>query len=388
MNKYLLLNLLCWFALPSMAQITYTSISFPRGGNVLSISTAAPDTLLTVTPPNTAATAWDFSNLVAVNTVKDTIRLASEGADSAMFPTADVLQPLIGQLGIAYTDVTTTKIERLGGGLELLGLSFVAPYANTHITQIVPLTYGNIASDTYTLRYGENIDSVPFLRQIVDSLITNIPFNISPDSIRFAIEGEENRHVDAWGTCMMADTTYNVIRQKVVTEYSIKIEARAVVPFLGPLWINVTTFLPLPFPTRATVVRYDFLAEGVKQPIVTLNLDSAETIITSVTFLDTIINNQDSTINVHYIQDQIEASIYPNPAQQQIMIEIAGADMPVNGYNLLVVDMLGRVVLVENAIKNETHQVSVANIANGQYVMVLRDKSGEILKRQMIEILR
>lgn len=388
MNKYLLLNLLCWFALPSMAQITYTSASFPQSGDVLSISTAVADTLLTVTPPDTAATAWDFTTLIALNKADDTIRAASTGADFALFPTSDVLQPLIPQFGgIAYTDVTTTKIERIGGGLELLGFSFVAPYANKHITQIVPLTYGDMANDTYVLRYGEHIDSIPFLRQLLDSLVT-LPGGFSPDSIRFAIVGDEMRNVDAWGTCMMRDTTYEVIRQKVVTEYEIKIEVRFVVPFLGPVWFNATPYLQLPIPTKTTVVRYDFLAEGVKQPIVTLNLDSAETIITSVTFLDTIINNQDSTININYIQDQIEASIYPNPAQQQIMIEIAGGDMPVNGYNLLMVDMLGRVVLVENAIKNNTHQVSVANIANGQYVMVLRDKSGEILKRQMIEILR
>jgi len=62
--------------------------------------------------------------------------------------------------------------------------------------------------------------------------------------------------------------------------------------------------------------------------------------------------------------------------------------MPVDGYNLYIVDMLGRVALTESAIRNENHQVNISNVTNGHYVVVLRDKSGKILKRQQLEILR
>lgn len=384
MKKYFLLSLLSLLIYNnSKAQITYTSISFPQASDVLFISTAI-DTLLTVTAPSSLATAWDFSHFVAINTTTDTIQPASNGADYALFPTTEVIQPLFGQLGIAYVDVTSTKVERLGGGLELLGLSFVAPYANTHITQVVPLTYGTTLNDTYSLNYGEHIDSIPFLRQIIDSLV-NLPFGLKPDSIRFSIVGTETLNVDAWGTCRMSDTIYDVLRQKAINNYDLRIEARIVVPFLGAQWINVTTYLPLPFPTKATTVRYDFLAEGTKQPIVRLNLDSAETIITSIEFLDSFYYNP-PTIDVRYLESELAVRIYPNPAQNYVQIEMAAADIPVNGYNLLVVDMVGRVILTENAINNENHQVNTSTIAAGNYVVVLRDKTGKILKRSLLEI--
>lgn len=121
MKKYLLLNLLCLLIVgSSVGQITYTAISFPQAGDVLSISTAV-DSTLTVTAPSATATAWDFSQLTAINTNYDTIQPASSGADFAMFPNTDVLQPLVGQIGIAYTDVTATQVERVGEVLSCLG---------------------------------------------------------------------------------------------------------------------------------------------------------------------------------------------------------------------------------------------------------------------------
>lgn len=386
MKKYFLLNFLCFFLVESsFGQITYTSASFPQPNDVLYTSTTI-DSMLTITPPSATATAWDFSHFVALNTRIDTIRPASDGADFAMFPTTEVLEPLFGQVGIVYTDVTTTKIERIGGGLEVLGLSFVAPYANTHITQVVPLTYGNTMTDTYILRYGEHIDSIPFLRQILDSLVT-LPGGLKPDSIRFSMVGTEVLNVDAWGTCQMMDSIYDVLRQKATNNYELKIEARIVVPFLGAQWINVTTFLQLPFPTKATTVRYDFLAEGIKQPLVRLNRDSADLITVGIEFLvDTFL--KDSTIAVRYLENELDVQIFPNPAQEVIQVQMKANDVPANGYNLLVVDMLGRVVLNEQAIKSEHHQVKVATIPNGNYVLVLRDKTGQILKREQVEILR
>ena len=193
MKKYLLLSLLSWFTIgSSIGQITYTSISFPQAGDVLAISTAV-DSMLTITPPSATATAWDFSQLTAVTTNYDTIQAASSGAFYAQFPNSDILQPLLGQVGVSYTEVTATQIERIGGGFEILGISFINSFANTHITQTVPLTYNDMASDAYAFRFSEHIDSVPFLRQLIDSLVSGLPFGLSPDSIRIAIDGDEDR---------------------------------------------------------------------------------------------------------------------------------------------------------------------------------------------------
>lgn len=388
MKKYVLLNLFCLLTVgTSFGQITYTSISFPQAGDILSISTAI-DSGLVVTAPSATATAWDFSQLTAINTNNDTIKPASSGANFAMFPTTDVLQPLIGQIGTAYTDVTSTQVERIGGGFEIMGISFVNAYANTHITQIVPLTYNDMASDAYAFRFSQHIDSVPLLRQLLDSLVSGLPFNISPDSIRIAIDGDENRAVDAWGTCAMADSTYDVIRQKIVTAYSVKLEVSVVVPFVGNQWINVANFVQLPFPTSGTTVQYNFLAEGVKQPLVSLTLDSAETIVTNIEFLDTIINNPPSTIDVRYLEDAISAKIFPNPAQEHLTIQVAAADIPKSGYDLAIVDLLGRTVLTASNVNSENHVVNTSSIINGHYIVVLHDGAGRILQREKLKIQR
>lgn len=385
MKKYLLLSLLSWFIMGScMGQITYTSISFPQAGDILAVSTAV-DSTLTITPPSATATTWDFSQLTAVTTNYDTIQAASSGAFYAQFPDSDILQPLLGQVGVSYTDVTATQIERIGGGFEILGISFINAFANTHITQTVPLTYNDIASDAYAFRFSEHIDSVPFLRQLIDSLVSGLPFGLSPDSVRIAIDGDEDRVVDAWGTCAMADSTYAVLRQKVVTDFEVKFEV-SVNAFGSNIWVNVANFIQLPFPTSGTTVQYNFLSEGIKQPLVSITMDSSESRVNNIEYLDTTVNNPPNTIDVRYLQNEITAQIYPNPAQQNVQVQVARTDIPTNGYDLFVVDLLGRVVLSESNVQNETHTINVNRITNGHYIVVLRNQSGEILKRASLEI--
>lgn len=387
MKKYVLLSLLLGFiASSSIGQITYTSISFPQAGDVLAISTAE-DSTLTITPPSATATAWDFSQLTAITTNYDTIQAASTGGSYLLFPDSDILQPLLGQVGTTYTDVTATQIERIGGGFEIFGISFINAFANTHVTQIVPLTYNDMATDVYAFRFSEHIDSVPFLRQIIDSLATGLPFGLSPDSVRIAIDGDEDRIVDAWGTCAMADSTYDVLRQKVVTDFEVKFEVSVSVPFLGTQWINVANFVQLPFPSSGTTVQYNYLTEGVKQPLVSITMDSAETEVTNIEYMDdTTVNNPPNTIDVRYLQNEISAKIYPNPAQQNVQVQVASEDIPTNGYDLAVVDLLGRIVLSESNVQNEIHSLKVNRIPNGHYIVVLRNQKGEILKRAPLQI--
>lgn len=384
MKKYAILNLLCLLTIgTSFGQITYTSSSFPQVGDILSISTAI-DSGVVVTAPSATATTWDFSQLVALNTNKDTIQPASSGANFAMFPSTDILQPLIGQIGTAYTDVTSTQIERMGGGFEIMGISFVNAYTNTHVTQIVPLTYNDVASDTYASRFSQHIDSIPFLRQLLDSLVGGLPLNISPDSIRIAIDGDENRVVDAWGTCIMADSIYDVIRQKIVTNFTLKLEVSIMFPLGGSQWIDVSNFIQLPIPTSGTTVQYNFLAEGVKQPVVSLMLDSAETVITNIEFLDTIVNNPPT--GIRYLENTIRVKMFPNPAKEQVNIQVAATDIPEEGYNLSIIDLLGRTVLTTSNIHNENYTIHTTSIVNGQYIVVLYDNAGQLLQRKKLEI--
>ena len=366
--------LTCLFTLSSLslwAQITYTANSFPSAGQVLHIATAI-DSTLAVTPASSTATAWDFTTLQSINNRKDTIQAASTGASFALFPTSDILSPLLGGgFGVAYADVTTTQLVNIGGGVELFGLSIAAPYVNTHVRQVVPLTYGDNATDQYILSVSRHVDSIPLLRQLLDSLTSGSPVPINPDSIRLRLTGDEDRAVDAWGTCQLPDSTiYDVIRQKVVTDFEVRIEIGSQVPIFGFRWVDLTTIVPLPFPTQGRLVRYDFLAEGIPQPVVQLTLDSSEANIINIEYLDSTNNNP---IQVRQVQNQalLPMAVYPNPAQTQLTVEVPLQALTQPEATLTLTNALGQVVWQRPAQGQMVQTIGVAALPRGMYTLAL-----------------
>lgn len=364
----------------TQAQITYTGNSFPVAGDVL-VTATSDDSTVMVTPASATATAWDFSQLVATSTRRDTVLAASDGANFADFPTTDIILPVIGNLGVAYTEVSTTAITTIGGGVEIFGLSFINPYTNTQVRQTAPLTYNSADNDDYAFRFTEHVDSVPFLRQLLDSLAGSL--QVSPDSIRLTLDGTDDRLVDAWGTCALADSTYDVLRQKVTSTYVLGIEVNVDLGFLGRQWIDLTTIITFPFPTSGTIVRYDFLAENIKQPVVSLTMDSAQTSIINIEYLDTVYAIDNA---IQYLAYGIDAQVYPNPAQGQFSVQVETANLPAEGYTLRLMDGLGRVVKHQTAIREELYQVSTSDLPVGNYLLTLQDTKGRLIYRQGVTV--
>jgi len=385
MQKYTFILLLLCSTTFCSAQITYTHASFPQAGDVLEI-TAAVDSM-TVSAASAVPQNWNFSALVAVSTTLDTIQAASTGTNFASFPNTEIRQSLVAGLGgTAYVDVDTAGMTRVGGGLELLGFSFVSPYINPHIIQEVPFSYPNTASDDYKLAFAANIDSIPFLRDLLDSAVGS--FSSAADSIRVAIEGEEIREVDAFGTCIMSDTTYNVLRQKVLNIVTVKIEMHIDPQFFNPYWQDVTSLLgsslPVPLPSNDSTIYYDHLAEGITQPIVRLRMDPTNTYVANVEYLQ---GDTSSTININYLENEIEATIFPNPTDDYINIEL-GEQLP-DGYDWNLVDMTGRVIGHKQAVMETNHVVSTRALPNGYYILVMRNhESGAIIKREKVGVFR
>lgn len=377
---YSFLIFLLFTSFTAKAQITYTSNSFPVAGDVLVVATAQDSTVV-VTPASATATAWDFSQLVAVSTRRDTILAASDGANFLDFPTTDILLPAVGNIGIAYTEVSTSAITSIGGGIEIFGLSFINPYTNPHIRQTAPLTYNSSDMDDYAFRFTEHVDSVPFLRQLLDSLAGGI--QVSPDSIRLTLDGTDDREIDAWGTCALADSTYDVLRQKVTSTFSIGIEVSVDLPFVGVQWLDLTNFVTLPFPTTGTVVRYDFLAENIKQPIVSLTMDSAQTEVANIEYMDTVYAIDNA---VPYLANAIDAQVYPNPAQGQFVVQVELGALPEKGYTLQLMDALGRVVKQESNIQEEVYQVTTADLPTGHYILTLQNEKEQLIYRQRVGV--
>lgn len=365
------------------AQITYTSASFQQAGDVVAFNTIN-DTTQTVTPASSTATNWDFSAWVNNNLTRDTVQAASSGSQFSSFPSTDILQPLLpGLPGITYVDVTNTTMTRIGGGVEVLGFSFFSAYTDQHITQTAPISYPSLVSDDYELFISEHIDSVPFLRATLDSIVGGQ--SSSADSIRIRIDGREVREVDAFGTCMFSDTTYDVLRQKVLNIVTVKIEVRVDPPIFSPFWFDVTSNIsgasPVPIPNNDSLVYYDYLAEGEKQPVARTQMNpnnQNQVAATQYREIDT------TTINVHYIADQISVHMFPNPAHE--VLQIQSDDLPQDGYSFGLVDITGRVIASVDNIQQSSYTHSTAHLPTGTYFVLLRNTKGQILKREKIVI--
>lgn len=364
----------------TQAQITITDATFPQAGDILETNLSL-DSTTTISAPSSQSQLWDFSGLVVFSNDIDTVEAASNGASYALFPTADILQELFpGFGGIAYVDVTSSQIVRIGGAFEFFGIAFANPYSNSHITQEVPLTYPDNQSDDYEISLAAHIDSIPFLRTLLDSISPTL--SATADSIRLRFEGEENREVDAFGNCTMIDGSYDVIRQKTMSVVTAAIEIR-----LGGFgfyyWQDLSALfgsaLPIDLPNNDTTVYYDYLSTSLKQPLARFYTDSTLAGVDRVVFYQG--DSLSSTISIEKIASIGNVVIYPNPSDDQIQISMEKFDNPVQ---VSLIDPTSRIVLQKQV---NSHQVSIdiKHLSAAFYHVIFRDQKGHLLGAQKIQ---
>lgn len=378
MKKILLFAALL-VGISAQAQITVTNTVFPVAGDVMERSVTNNVGSASVTAASGTAQNWDFSFLTTDFLMTDSIVAASTGLAFADFPDSDVLTPLLG-FGTAYTDVTATEVVNIGAGMEFFGMSFVAAYTNPQTLQTAPLTYPTTTNDDFSVAFAEHIDSIPFLRQLIDS-INPLP-GISPDSIRIRLTGISVMDIDAFGTCQMFDTTYNVLRQKTVLYTAIRIDMHAYI-FGFPIWQDVTSYISgqLPIPLTDTTYRYDFIAEGEKTPIVRLNMDSEGTNVQNAQF------KGNNPVGVSRRQMPLAAiQVFPNPTAD--VLNLRTENLGVDVFDLQIVDALGRTVLSKTNTQGTLHQISLTDLPQGNYFLLLRSELGQLLAEERVVVRR
>ena len=355
------------------AQTTISNSIFLAGGDSLERSFTSNIRSATITAPSATAQTWDFTFLTSSSTLLDSVRFASSGNNYANFPNSEIIVPIAG-FGEGYVDVTNTKMEIIGGALNFFGQSFYSTFSNPQTLQTAPLNYNTTTNDTHTLTFGQNIDSIPGLRALVDSFTSTLPIPIRADSFRIRITGTTNLNVDAFGTINLPNTTHNVLRQKVVVKNQIKIELKAFI------WIDITNQIAgqLPIPLNDTTFRYDFLVEGSKVPLVRCNMDGSGTTINNIEFKDNYV------IGVTRIEDLKEFNVYPNPASNNINIETENIGL--DNFNVTIVDAMGRVLLKRNNLTGNNNQISVSELPKGTFWMVISNQDGVMYARKTISV--
>jgi Secretion system C-terminal sorting domain len=364
------------------AQTTITNSIFPQAADVLPISTSF-DTTIIVTATSPLSQTWDFSQLNSDSYREDIIDAATNGLNFVDFPSSEITQPLIsGFGGTAYVDVTATNVVSLGGGLEILGFSLVAPFSDPKTLQTAPLNLATNQSDAFDISFGVNIDSVPFLRQLIDSL-AGAQLPIRPDSLRLRQRGRRNMYVDAQGTAIMYDGSYTVLRQKVTETSAIQIEARAPSPFgSGGFWIDVTSFISsaIPIPLTDTVNYYDFLANNYHQPICRLNMNNDNNKVESVEF-----KGENYTAVARTDKPSTYVELFPNPAQTVINLDFKQTQ--VSNFRATLSTLQGANIRNYDNLNGNLIQLNVAGLINGAYILTVFDDKNQKIKSQLVKII-
>ncbi|MBL7829892.1 MAG: T9SS type A sorting domain-containing protein [Saprospiraceae bacterium] len=362
MNKsFTLLALLLVIAVFANAQVTVTNASWPKSGDTMKIATDyTPDYLLV--PSQTTNGTWDFSGLK-----KDTIDnlifyAASTGSNFSSFPNAELYTN--SDQGEAYYNVTNNVFEVLGfvGDLGGFGFPLVAKIVPGQVERRNPMKYFDINNTNYS--FGATF-SASFLP---DSLFSGLP--IKPDSVRFGQSVSRQDVVDSWGKLKIPGGTYDVLREKRTSISTLKLEIK--IPFIG--WLDVTSSFGGGLGADTSVV-YQYLANGSKEPIMVLNCNSLGDTIQGIDF-------KSNVAGVGFFDPSnpiAKLKVYPNPASKFIQISTQG--ITEGSTNLVITDMLGKIVRTEsNVLNNEPYiwYINLDNFDAGMYFVSLKDKNGQL----------
>ena len=347
------------------SQITVTNTTFPAIGDTLKTRiTSNPSSPVNVGSTNGPQT-WNFNFLNSGGFISNEIYVSpSLGTQSAAFPDANLM--ILSEDGQEqYLKVSPTKLEALGFGGEngFLPTNLAIKYTDKPVLRVAPLNFitTNNSSGKFNVDLGTDI--------LPDSLLAGLPFTI--DSIRIQFSGATSGLVDAYGTLLIQNKTFEVLREKstVISKTSLFVK-------LFGNWIDPTPFLGGEIPGgfgdflgSDTTINYNFYTNTRKEILVSVEHNAANEF-QSVSFADVggiISSSNDISLN-HSM------TLYPNPATQFINIETK--DWKEGLYFLTITDMSGRVVFFENTklAENDKKQISTNGLSTGQYIFTARDK--------------
>lgn len=365
--KHILLAILTIVATSLSAQISLEgSDYFPEVGDTLRTATDAAPVGIEITPPG-GDQNWNFSSLQAGFSLERIVRDVSEGDSAEDYPNANILfEQVDGGEGYYRSDENSFSIVGFAGTDPLgQGIEVNAPFDPPYVERWGTLNFFDQNLNESALTVAVAVDDIP------GNLFEDLP--ITPDSIRVRVTTDRTDLVDGWGTLVIPDGTYEVLREKRTEFREIRLDAK--VGFLP--WTDITDLaleaLPIDDLGRDTMVTYSFWSNTAKEAIAVINADPTGTVVESVTY------KSDEMISS--VQTPEEAKprvyIYPNPAIVHTRFEFT--NLPADRYSLEIYDVAGRSVFNKSLYINEYHleTFNVTRFRKGVYLVVLRDGKGQ-----------
>ena len=188
------------------------------------------------------------------------------------------------------------------------------------------------------------------------------------DSIRVLEEVTFDSEIDGFGTAIMPDDEYYVIRQKVTYDRTYTVGGCTILPFLGCVWIDI-----LELPVGLNQTEYRWFGEGQKFPIADIIEDSSGTI--------SILRFQGDPAGLTVEEvDSISNLSIRNDLNSVFSLEKNGNEFIISlstqkRFDISVFNIVGEEVYSEGDIKGKT-KFSLND--KGIYLMTLQDENQNI----------
>lgn len=380
MRIILILLLLLTGFLNAFGQITITNSVFPMAGDTLVTEIdVAPDGIMVTAPGPDQQ--WMFDRLNGLFRASAEVKDASEGSVAQEFPSADLV--LVFDTGIErYYRVRADRIEEIGyTGIDPVFsvIQLIAYYKQPYIIQRAPLNYGDMNMSTSELLFPYAYDDLP------DSITSQFPLPISPDSVRLVLRVDREDQVDAWGTLEIPGGTYNVLREKRVEVRNSAVEAK-VIGFGG--WFDITSTIQTILPDSAvlendTLISYNFFSDMSTEPIAVVTTSPDDEVIR----VDFKSNDKTGTPVFTPSQGPLDIHVSPNPTLGRCVFEFE--NLPAGDYSLQVINILGVKIWEQEfeAFGDISLSADLSGLRKGTYLYSLKTGKGSTLKTKRLIIL-
>lgn len=349
--RFSLITLLLLSGLAS-AQITLTNADFADGGDTVRVSSATDPTIDFLSTGSNYT--WDFSGLVAESqTLKDYDDLSSAST---------LVQFLFGAFAPADYQATNAiassalPLNQIGGLLPV-NISEVNQLSKNSADSITSIGFTVVAdgievpfrSDTIETRYKfpANFGDVYSSRGY-----SNMDLNPIYDA-QWIQYRQRSSNIDGWGSITTPFGTFDALRIR----HSIQEQDSIYIGQFGQ-WVE----LPIP-PSNS----YEWWGTGELEPIlriITSDVGGTESV-TAIEFRDAY---DPALVGTEELSTEI--TIYPNPAQEQIILE--GVE---TGSSYLVLTADGKQVL-SGIVGASLHEISLNDLSAGGYVVFVRNTNG------------
>lgn len=334
----------------SSAQITITKSDMPEVGKVYIV---ANDTTPTVTPGSAGANqTWNLNGIKNVYTDSEFAIAPSATPYFSDFPTSNLVLRSFTP-GFGYED----EFDNLSAdSLVTNGYAVPVPF-NPYIVLVLNTSAQVLLSLPAT--YNKAWKGSFFQRQKYSYA--------AGDSIREIVLYSYTGSVDGWGNVTTPVGTFNSLRMNTtLTEIY-----DSAYQYTKNGWQSFS-YTPQP-PIRL----YDWFANGKGSPVAELDLENGGNSVSSASYLVNTITG------INEIKNSTLAEAYPNPASSFINVIVKTINQA--GY-IKILDITGREIQ-RDALTNGKIQLNTSAYANGMYLYLITDMSGNLLDKGKFTII-